>query len=69
MPSPATEPSFSTPFGPQHFAVGEKKEKQAPPPRESTGKINRDLPVHLSADVMSFDEGRNIITATGNVEV
>ncbi|MEE3050623.1 MAG: LPS assembly protein LptD [Pseudomonadota bacterium] len=69
MPSPATEPSFSTPFGPQHFAVEEKKEKQAPPPRESTGKINRDLPVHLSADEMSFDEERNIITATGNVEV
>ena len=69
VPSPATEPSFSTPFGPQHFAVEEKKEKQAPPPRESTGKINRDLPVHLSADEMSFDEERNIITATGNVEV
>jgi len=69
VPSPATEPSFSTPFGPQHFAVGGKKEKQAPPPRESTSKINRDLPVHLSADEMSFDEERNIITATGNVEV
>ena len=69
VPSPATEPSFSTPFGPQHFAVGGKKEKQAPPPRKSTGRIDRDLPVHLSADEMSFDEERNIITATGNVEV
>jgi LPS-assembly protein len=69
VPSPATEPSFSTPFGPQHFAVEEKKEKQAPPPRESTGRIGRDLPVHLSADEMSFNEKRKIITATGNVEV
>ena len=65
-PSPATEPSFSTPFGPQQFAVEEKKESL---PRESTGKINPDLPVHLSADEMSFDQERNIITATGNVKV
>lgn len=67
-PSQATEPSFSTP-GPQRFAGEEKRGKEEPPRRETTGKIDSDLPVHLSADEMSFDKDRNIITATGNVEV
>lgn len=41
--------------------------EKTPPVR--TGEINTELPVHLSADEMSFDQEQGIITASGNVEI
>jgi len=38
-------------------------------PTQITGAADLDLPVHLSADDISFDQETNMVTATGNVEI
>ncbi len=36
---------------------------------QTTGEVDLDLPVHLSADDISFDQENGLVTATGNVEI
>ena len=36
---------------------------------QNTGEVDLDLPVHLSADDISFDQENGLVTATGNVEI
>ena len=40
-----------------------------PAPQGSTGKVGPDIPVHLNADEMSFDEEQGQVVASGNVEI
>ena len=41
----------------------------APAPKDPAGGIDPDIPVHLSADEMSFDEEHGQVVANGNVEI
>ena len=58
LPSPATAPLRAA-----------EPASQKPAATGQSGKFDSDLPIHLSADGMRFDEKTGIVTATGNVEI
>ncbi len=43
--------------------------KEGAAPKQVSGEIDPELPIHLSADQMSFEQERGLVTATGNVEI
>lgn len=68
-----TDPKPAPPLPPKPVA-GTKAAPQPTPviplePKQTTGEVDLDLPVHLSADDMSFDQEKGLVTATGNVEI
>ncbi|MDA1088889.1 MAG: LPS assembly protein LptD [Proteobacteria bacterium] len=69
VPPVVAEPKAAPPLPPSSLKDASETLPTPAGPTETTGQIELDLPVHLSADDISFDQENGLVTATGNVEI
>jgi LPS-assembly protein len=76
VPAPAQAPRMATPVPADTTAPVRAQPAPAPAapgtvaaPKGASDEIDPEIPVHLSADEMSFDEEQGLVIANGNVQI